>query len=133
MVDLESLVTAISAQPAQTQASCASMMVANGFFFAAMKAVFVFPDVLKAVLEDIQLQVSLPMTAGMCHLSLFVLFVLGECIELLSCSLSCTSLAGRDDEHPALHFTHTRMPAFPLWFLTPATDMHIVSLQVATS
>jgi len=45
-------------QSAQTQATCASLMVAHGFFFAAMKAVFVFPEVLRAVLEDIKLQVN---------------------------------------------------------------------------
>lgn len=58
VMDLDSLVAAISGQPAQTQASCASMMVANAFYFAAMKAVCVFPEVLKAVLDDIHLQVK---------------------------------------------------------------------------
>lgn len=58
VVDLDSLVAAIAAQPAQTQACCASLMVANAFFFAAMKAVFMFPQVLAAVLDDIHLQVS---------------------------------------------------------------------------
>lgn len=58
VVDLDSLVAAIAAQPAQTQASCASLLVAHAFFFAAMKAVFMFPQVLKAVLDDIHLQVS---------------------------------------------------------------------------
>ena len=60
-MDLDSLVAAIAGQPAQTQASCASIMVANAFYFAAMKAVFVFPEVLKAVLDDIHLQVSMLM------------------------------------------------------------------------
>lgn len=63
-MDLDSLVAAIAGQPAQTQASCASLMVANAFYFAAMKAVFVFPEVLKAVLDDIHLQVSLPRSEG---------------------------------------------------------------------
>lgn len=58
VVDLDSLVAAIVGQPPQTQASCASLMVANAFFFSAMKAVFVSPEVLKAVLDDIHLQVS---------------------------------------------------------------------------
>lgn len=58
VMDMDSLVGAIAGQPAQTQASCASLMVANAFYFAAMKAVFVFPDILKAVLDDIHLQVS---------------------------------------------------------------------------
>lgn len=57
VMDLDSLVAAIAGQPAQTQASCASLMVANAFYFAAMKAVFVFPEVLKAVLDVIHLQV----------------------------------------------------------------------------
>lgn len=58
VMDMDSLVGAIAGQPAQTQASCASLMVAHAFYFAAMKAVFVFPDILKAVLDDIHLQVS---------------------------------------------------------------------------
>ncbi len=56
-MELDSVVTSISGQSAQTQATCASFMVAGGFFFAAMKAVFTFPEVLQAVLEDIKLQV----------------------------------------------------------------------------
>ena len=56
-MELESMVSTISGQSAQTQASCASLMVAQGFFFAAMKAVFVFPEVLRAVLQDTHLQV----------------------------------------------------------------------------
>ena len=68
VMDLDSLVAAISGQVAQTQATCASMLVANGFFFAAMKAVFVFPDILKAVLDDIQLQVHhWPITGKLGH------------------------------------------------------------------
>lgn len=58
VMELDSIVAAMTGQSAQTQATCASLMVAHGFFFAAMKAVFVFPEVLRAVLEDIKLQVS---------------------------------------------------------------------------
>ena len=58
MMELDSIVAAMTGQSAQTQATCASLMVAHGFFFAAMKAVFVFPEVLRAVLEDIKLQVN---------------------------------------------------------------------------
>ncbi len=57
-MELDSIVAAMTGQSAQTQATCASLMVAHGFFFAAMKAVFVFPEVLRAVLEDIKLQVN---------------------------------------------------------------------------
>ncbi len=58
VMELDSIVAAMIGQSAQTQATCASIMVAHGFFFAAMKAVFVFPEVLRAVLEDIKLQVN---------------------------------------------------------------------------
>ena len=57
-MELDSIVAAMTGQSAQTQATCASLMVAHGFFFAAMKTVFVFPEVLRAVLEDIKLQVN---------------------------------------------------------------------------
>ena len=57
-MELDNIVAAMTGQSAQTQATCASLMVAHGFFFAAMKAVFVFPEVLRAVLEDIKLQVN---------------------------------------------------------------------------
>ena len=53
-MELDSAVAAISGQAAQVQAACASLLVANGFFFAAMKAVFAFPDILRAVLEDVK-------------------------------------------------------------------------------
>ena len=58
VMELDNIVAAMTGQSAQTQATCASLMVAHGFFFAAMKAVFVFPEVLRAVLEDIKLQVN---------------------------------------------------------------------------
>ena len=57
-MELDDMAATISGQSAQTQASLASLMVGNGFFFAAMKAVFVFPEVLRAVLEDIKAQVQ---------------------------------------------------------------------------
>ncbi|KAL0041733.1 hypothetical protein WJX79_002608 [Trebouxia sp. C0005] len=58
VMELDNIVAAMTGQSAQTEATCASLMVAHGFFFAAMKAVFVFPEVLRAVLEDIKLQVD---------------------------------------------------------------------------
>ena len=58
VMELDSAVAAISGQPVEAQAACASLLVANGFFFAAMKAVFAFPEILRAVLEDVKSQVQ---------------------------------------------------------------------------
>ena len=57
VMELDSAVAAISGQPVEAQAACASLLVANGFFFAAMKAVFAFSEILRAVLEDVKSQV----------------------------------------------------------------------------
>ena len=57
MTELDSAIAAISGQSVRTQATCASLLAGNSFFFAAMKAVFAFQDVLRAVLMDVRSQV----------------------------------------------------------------------------
>ena len=57
MTELDSIAAVISGQSVETQALCASLLVANNFFFIAMKATSSSYLVLKKVLEDIKLQV----------------------------------------------------------------------------
>ena len=57
VIELDSIAAVISGQSVHTQEVCASLMVANKFFFSAMKATSSSYLLLKKVLEDIKLQV----------------------------------------------------------------------------
>lgn len=57
MLELDSVVAMILETSTETQGLCASWMVANSFFFSAMKATSGTPSGLIKVLEDIKLQV----------------------------------------------------------------------------
>lgn len=58
VTDLDSMVAALAEQPAQSQAAFAGELIAQHYYFAAMKAAFPSPPVLSTVLQNIKQQVS---------------------------------------------------------------------------
>ena len=59
VTELDNAVAAVSAQPAPIQAGYAAELIAQQYYFAAMKATFTQPQILSRVLQDIQQQVNL--------------------------------------------------------------------------
>lgn len=59
VTELDNAVAAVSAQPAPIQAGYAAELIAQQYYFAAMKATFTQPQILSRVLRDIQQQVNL--------------------------------------------------------------------------
>lgn len=58
VTELDSTVAAVAGQSAQSQAAYAASLIAQQYYFAAMKATFTHPQVLSRVLQDVQQQVS---------------------------------------------------------------------------
>ena len=59
VTELDSTVSAVTGQSAQSQAAYAESLIAQQYYFAAMKATFTHSQVLSRVLQDVQQQVSL--------------------------------------------------------------------------
>ena len=58
MGELNGIVTAIMKSSADTQASCATLLATNGFYFSAMKSVSTSFQAFPRVLKDLQVRVS---------------------------------------------------------------------------